>query len=79
MIKILFVSDRRDKINEFSTIFNKNTYEFSVMTDETLICDIISVDAPDIIIMDYTIPDLKKLNKKIKSVCRKFCYYIYNP
>lgn len=69
MIKILFVSDRRDKINEFSTIFNKNTYEFSVMTDETLICDIISVDAPDIIIMDYTIPDLKKLNKKIKSVC----------
>ena len=79
MIKILFVSDRRDKINEFNTIFNKNTYEFSVMTDETLICDIISVDAPDIIIMDYTIPDLKKLNKKIKSVCENSVIIFITP
>lgn len=79
MIKILFVSDRRDKINEFSTIFNKNTYEFSVMTDETLICDIISVDAPDIIIMDYTIPNLKKLNKKIKSVCENSVIIFITP
>lgn len=79
MIKILFVSDRRDKINEFSTIFNKNTYEFSVMTDETLICDIINVDAPDIIIMDYTIPDLKKLNKKIKSVCENSVIIFITP
>lgn len=79
MIKILFVSDRRDKINEFSTIFNKNTYEFSVMTDETLICDIISVDAPNIIIMDYTIPDLKKLNKKIKSVCENSVIIFITP
>lgn len=79
MIKILFVSDRIDKINEFSTIFNKNTYEFSVMTDETLICDIISVDAPDIIIMDYTIPDLKKLNKKIKSVCENSVIIFITP
>lgn len=79
MIKILFVSDRRDKINEFSTIFNKNTYEFSVMTDETLICDIISVDAPDIIIMDYTIQDLKKLNKKIKSVCENSVIIFISP
>lgn len=79
MIKILFVSDRRNKINEFSTIFNKNTYEFSVMTDETLICDIISVDAPDIIIMDYTIPDLKKLNKKIKSVCENSVIIFITP
>ncbi len=79
MIKILCVSNRRDKINEFSTIFNKNTYEFSVMTDETLICDIISVDAPDIIIMDYTIPDLKKLNKKIKSVCESSVIIFISP
>ena len=79
MIKILCVSNRRDKINEFSTIFNKNTYEFSVMTDETLICDIISVDAPDIIIMDYTIPDLKKLNKKIKSVCENSVIIFISP
>ena len=79
MIKILFVSDRRDKINEFSTIFNKNTYEFFVMTDETLICDIISVDGPDIIIMDYTIPDLKKLNKKIKSVCENSVIIFITP
>lgn len=79
MIKILFVSDRRDKINEFRTIFNKNTYEFSVMTDETLICDIISVDAPDIIIMDYTIQDLKKLNKKIKSVCENSVIIFITP
>ncbi len=49
------------------------------MTDETLICDIISVDAPDIIIMDYTIPDLKKLNKKIKSVCENSVIIFISP
>ena len=39
------------------------------MSDETLICDLISVEAPDIIIIDTKFPQTKDLNKKIKSIC----------
>ena len=70
MIKILFVSDRQKKINEFAGFFNKNTYEFIVSADETYICDIMEVDTPDIIIEDANTKsvDFKTLNKKIKSI-----------
>lgn len=69
MIKILLVSENNTNTEKFNKIFNKNGYEFSVMTDETLICDIISVDPPDIIIVDAEIPNIKSLNKKVKSLC----------
>lgn len=69
MIKILLVSENNNNTKKFNKIFDKNGYEFSVMTDETLICDIISVDPPDIIIVDAEIPNIKSLNKKVKSLC----------
>lgn len=69
MIKILLVSENNNNKKKFNKIFDKNGYEFSVMTDETLICDIISVDPPDIIIVDAEIPNIKSLNKKVKSLC----------
>lgn len=69
MIKILLVSEENKEIQRFKNIFDKSSYDFEVMSDETLICDFISVDAPDIIIIDTNFPRTKDLNKKIKSIC----------
>lgn len=69
MIRILLVSEDNNEINRFKNIFTKGSYDFETMSDETLICDIISVEAPDIIIIDTKFPQTKDLNKKIKSIC----------
>lgn len=69
MIKILLVSENNKYIEKFNKIFNKNIYEFSAMSDETLIYDLIKGDKPDIIIIDTQIPNLKNFNKKVKSTC----------
>ena len=69
MIKILLVSDNKLQIEKFQSIFNKNSYDFSIMTDETLIYDYISAETPDIIIIDEEYKNIKTLNKKIKSIC----------
>lgn len=70
MIKILFVSDRDYKIKEMRDIFAKNTYEFSSLIDETHITDLVTVDTPDIVILDTLAKNinLKTLNKKIKTI-----------
>ena len=77
MIKILLVSENNTNTEKFNKIFNKNGYEFSVMTDETLICDIISVDPPDITIVDAEIPNIKSLNKKEKFLSYVKLYFPY--
>lgn len=69
MIRILLVSEDNNEINRFKNIFTKGSYDFEAMSDETLICDLISVEAPDIIIIDTKFPQTKDLNKKIKSIC----------
>lgn len=69
MIRILLVSEDNNEINRFKNIFTKGSYDFETMSDETLICDLISVEAPDIIIIDTKFPQTKNLNKKIKSIC----------
>ena len=69
MIKILLVTEDNKQSERFNNIFNKNSYELSVMTDETLIFDIISAEAPDIIIIDENFRDIKNFNKKVKSIC----------
>lgn len=69
MIRILLVSEDNNGINRFKNIFTKGSYDFETMSDETLICDLISVEAPDIIIIDTKFPQTKDLNKKIKSIC----------
>lgn len=69
MIRILLVSEDNNEINRFKNIFTKGSYDFEIMSDETLICDLISVEAPDIIIIDTKFPQTKDLNKKIKSIC----------
>lgn len=69
MIKTLLVSDNKKQTEKFQSIFNKNSYDFSIMTDETLIYDYISAETPDIIIIDEEYKNIKALNKKIKSIC----------
>lgn len=69
MIKILFISENQTEITRFQNIFKKNSYSFEVMSDESLITDFISVDTPDIIIIDSQAPNIKNINKKIKSIC----------
>lgn len=69
MIRILLVSEDNNEINRFKNIFTKGSYDIETMSDETLICDLISVEAPDIIIIDTKFPQTKDLNKKIKSIC----------
>ena len=69
MVKILLVSEDYKNTEKFSGIFDKNSYEFSAMSDEGLIFDVISADAPDVILIDTKIPNLKNFNKKIKSTC----------
>lgn len=69
MIKILLVSENNKYIEKFNKIFNKNIYEFSALSDEALIYDLIKADKPDVIIIDTLIPDLKNFNKKVKSIC----------
>lgn len=64
MIKILLIAENNELISKCQSIFNKNHYDFLVMTDYTLICDVIKVDTPDIIIVDYY---FKNFIKKIKS------------
>lgn len=69
MIKILLISENQTEITRFQNIFKKNSYSFEVMSDESLITDFISVDTPDIIIIDSQVPNIKNINKKIKSIC----------
>lgn len=69
MIKTLLVSDNKSQTEKFQSIFNKNSYDFSIMTDEALIYDYISAETPDIIIIDEEYKNTKTLNKKIKSIC----------
>ena len=69
MIKILLISENQTEITRFQNIFKKNSYSFEVMSDESLIVDFISVDTPDIIIIDSQAPNIKNINKKIKSTC----------
>lgn len=69
MIKILLISENQTEITRFQNIFKKASYSFEVMSDESLITDFISVDTPDIIIIDSQAPNIKNINKKIKSIC----------
>lgn len=69
MIKILLISENLTEITRFQNIFKKNSYSFEVMSDESLITDFIAVDTPDIIIIDSQAPNIKNINKKIKSIC----------
>lgn len=70
MVKILFVSDREEIINIYDELCRKSKYGFSFLADENLLSDRVSLEEPDIIIIDTETPSLnpKNLLKKIKSI-----------
>ena len=68
MAKILFVSEKIEKIELVQGILQKKSHEFSHADNPTMILDIIKSQQPDIIILDTDISiDLKAVNKKIKA------------
>ncbi len=68
MGKILFVSDRTEKIQQYSAFFDKKTFEFDSSYDEAAILGIIDINCPDVIIFDSTFSGTKNLIKKLKSI-----------
>ena len=68
MIKILFASDNAEDIARFSTIFSKNTYDFSVLSTQLQVLESVQIEMPDIIILDSSFNGAKQLTKQIKSL-----------
>ena len=67
---ILFISDRQEKINFIKEIFGKKTENINCISDELSVTDMISVNPPDIIIVDTLSNTFKPKNiiKKIKQI-----------
>lgn len=68
MGKILFISDRLDKVQQYATIFSRKPYEFLTSSDENSIPEIVDINSPDIIIFDNTLKNIKNIIKKLKSI-----------
>ena len=71
---ILFISDRLEKTNFIKEIFGKNKENLHCMSDETSSVDMLTVNPPDIIIIDTL---SKTLN--IKSLIKKIKQTLENP
>ena len=56
-------------VTALKTIFGKNTYDLSCLSDESMIYDVISSETPDVIIIDTQLGCLKNVNKRLKSDC----------
>ena len=67
MGKILFVSNRLEKIRQYAEIFGKKPYEFFTSSDENSALETVDINSPDIIIFDAEFSGLKHLIKKLKS------------
>ncbi len=68
MGKILFISNRLEKIQHYAKIFDKKPYEFFTSSDEGAIFEITEINNPDIIIFDHAFVNVKQIIKKLKSV-----------
>jgi len=68
MGKILFISERIEKVQEYAEIFSQKPYEFWNSADEQSIIERINVETPDIVIFDETLPATKQILKKVKSI-----------
>lgn len=79
MGKILFISDRLDKIQKYTAIFDKKPYEFFVSSDENSILEIIDINCPDVIIFDNSLNNIKHLIKKLKSVTGSTAFVLLTP
>ena len=68
MGKILFVSNRIDKIQQYAAVFAQVPYEFVTSAEESSVLEILSVNIADVIIFDEMIPSVKQIMKKVKSI-----------
>ena len=68
MGKILFVSNRLEKIQQYAGIFGKKPYEFFTASDENSALETVDINNPDIIIFDSDFNNLKHLLKNLKSM-----------
>lgn len=68
MGNILFISDRLEKIQQYTNIFNRKPYNFTVVSDENVILETAELNSPDVIILDYKFNNIKKNIKNLKSI-----------
>lgn len=68
MIRILFVSSRTEKINQYISILNGSKFKLAAPADESHIFDTVSIAAPDIVILDTLSSgfNFKNIVKKLK-------------
>lgn len=67
MGKILLVSNRLEKVQQFAGIFDKKPYEFFTSSDENTLSEIMEINSPDIVIFDSSLQNIKPLIKQLKS------------
>ncbi len=77
MINILLVCDDITKTDKFHKIFNKKPYNFSILANEKFIADTISIEVPDIIIVDENAANIKNLIKIVKDKCENTIIIFY--
>ncbi|MBR6098301.1 hypothetical protein IKP85_00980 [bacterium] len=70
MVRVLLVSQRSDKIEQYSDLFKKLRYDFDTLSDETMVADYLSGAECDILVFDTLSSGINydRLVKKIRSV-----------
>src|SRR5574344_1331161 len=70
MAKVLFISNSDKKKKKIQSILTKNSHEYLSSDDEVMIMDIVSVENPDILILDMECNsiDLKQIYRQIRSI-----------
>ena len=76
MGKILFVSERIDKVQQYSKMFDKRPFEFFTSAEESSVMDIVNVNTPDVIIFDVLLPSVKSVIKKVKSMASSTAFIL---
>jgi len=67
MVRVLFISQRTEKIEQFSELFQHLRYDFVSISDESMILDYLSATECEIIIFD-TLSNSVKFNLLIKKI-----------
>lgn len=76
MGKILFVSNRRDKIQQLAQIFDKKPFDFFTSSEESTIVEMVSLSCPDVIVFDNKLKDVKHIIKNLKSTATSTAFIL---
>ena len=71
MVRIFTITDKNEILEQHSKICAENSYGFNFSTDQKIIEEMISVETPDIVIIDTQTPniEIKNLVRTIKQLC----------